>query len=166
MDRKNAERKQGVGGKTNEAVKAALSSARKSLSNLLKSSWENLISSFGATLLWIDAHVFLNQIFGKELFCDLGEEWIPDQPAAKSVKGKIADKSGTTEKAAESFGLVEKMGCGLLNLIALLLIIGVLTQISLIYKVIEHPVQAAAGLVGMSADLWGLLLKIAKSILL
>jgi len=79
-DRMASSRQKGLKEKVNKAVDAALSPARKAISNLLQSAWENLIDSFGATLIWIDIHVFLNMVMGKKLFCDLGEEWIPEKP--------------------------------------------------------------------------------------
>jgi hypothetical protein len=79
-DRVEASRTQKLKAKANKAVEAALAPMRKGLNNLLKSAWENLIESFGLTLLWIDIHVFLNMVLGDKLFCNLGEEWIPDKP--------------------------------------------------------------------------------------
>lgn len=81
-DRMAEKRKQGLKEKTNKLVTAALAPARKGTSALLKVAWENLIETFGLTLIWIDIHVFLNLVFGDKLFCKLGEEWIPDKPGA------------------------------------------------------------------------------------
>lgn len=85
-DRMAEKRKQGLKEKANQALTKALSPAKKALSGLLKASWENLIDSFGLTLLWIDAHVFLSMVFGNKLFCDLGEEWIPEKPGMPGDK--------------------------------------------------------------------------------
>lgn len=85
-DRMAEKRKQSLKEKANKALTKALSPVKKALSGLLKASWENLIDSFGATLLWIDAHVFMSMIFGNKIFCDLGEEWIPDKPGVPSAK--------------------------------------------------------------------------------
>ena len=63
--------------KASQAIAAAVSPAKQGLSQLLKSSWLNLIPSFGLTLFWIDIHYLASYVFGKNLFCDLGEEWIP-----------------------------------------------------------------------------------------
>jgi len=85
-DRMAEKRKQGMKAKANQAITKALAPAKKAVSGLLKASWENLIDSFGLTLLWIDAHVFLNMVFGNKLFCDLGEEWIPEKPGIPGGK--------------------------------------------------------------------------------
>ncbi len=87
-DKVAASRMQRMKRKINEAAKATFAPARKGLNSLLKSFWENLISSFGFTLFLIDIHVFLNMVFGDKLFCNLGEEWIPDKPAVPGVEKK------------------------------------------------------------------------------
>jgi hypothetical protein len=63
--------------KAKQAIAVAVSPAKQALSGALKASWENLIDSFGLTLIWIDIHYIASFVFGKDLFCDLGEEWIP-----------------------------------------------------------------------------------------
>ncbi len=85
-DRMASKRQQGLGDKADQTIVAALAPGKKAVSELLKAAWENLIDSFGLTLLWIDAHVFLSMIFGNKLFCDLGEEWIPEKPVIPGVK--------------------------------------------------------------------------------
>ena len=62
-------------GTKGKAAKAALSPMRIALAKLLQSAWTNLIPSWGLTLFYIDLHVFLGLVFGKDIFCDLGEEW-------------------------------------------------------------------------------------------
>lgn len=79
-DKKAASRFQKSKDKVKKVVAAALAPAKKGLNTLLQSAWKSLISSFGLTLLWIDAHFFFNLVFGDQLFCNLGEEWIPDKP--------------------------------------------------------------------------------------
>lgn len=84
-DRMAASRWQSTKEKTNQVAKAALAPARQLMSGLLKSAWINLIPSWGLTLFWIDIHVFLNMVFGKNLFCDLGEEWIPVKSGVSGI---------------------------------------------------------------------------------
>lgn len=153
-DRKRAQRQQGASSKINKAVKAALSPARKALSGLLKAAWENLITSFGTTLVWIDIHVFMNKIGFEALFCDLGEEWLPEKPETPVVKGDSADQSGPAEEAAKSVGLVEKMGCCCVNFGCFLLVLSVLVLISLILKVIENPMSALGAILSYLWELW------------
>lgn len=87
-DKMAASRQKGLKAKASQVVGAALSPIKKATSGLLKWAWGNLIVSFGTTLLWIDAHVFLNMVVGKESFCDLGEEWIPEKPGAPGAAKK------------------------------------------------------------------------------
>lgn len=52
-----------------------INAVRRATSSLLRMSWQNLISSFGLTLSYINIHSFLNLVFGPSYFCDLGDEW-------------------------------------------------------------------------------------------
>ncbi len=87
-DRIAAMRQKNLKGKADQALEAALSPANESLKNLLRGAWSNLIPTFGFSLLWIDLHFLLNMVFGKKLFCDLGEEWIPAKPSVSSIVKK------------------------------------------------------------------------------
>jgi len=107
----------------------------KATGNLLKSAWENLITSWGATLIWIDIHVLANQVFGPKVFCDLGEEWL--QANAAKTFGKSAKKS---------VGLVESMGCGCLNLGCLLLVLSIACIIAMIAGFWSNPFAAISSL--------------------
>lgn len=100
----------------------------KGTDEMLKFAWENLIDSFGLTLIWIDIHVFLNKVFGPKVFRDVGEEWLPD-----SVK-KIA---GSNKSAAGLLKIVEGSGIGCLNLGCLFLIIFIATLISIIASILN-----------------------------
>jgi len=95
----------------------------KATDEALKFAWENLITSFGLTLIWIDIHVFLNKVFGPTVFREPGEEWIPD-----NIK-KIAGKS---KSAASLLRIVEGSGIGCLNLGCLFLVLFIFTIISII----------------------------------
>lgn len=97
---------------------------RKLTDRLLQGAWKNLIPSWGLTLLWIDLHVFLNQVFGPTVFRELGEEWIP-----AGLK-KIGD--GQDKGSVSLIKIVEKSGCACLNLGCLFLILGVIVIISII----------------------------------
>ena len=131
---------------------------RKSLENpflkmtdgLLKSAWENLIPSWGLTLLWIDVHVFLNKVLGPSAFRDLGEEWIP-----ASIK-KLGNEK--TKEAAALAAIVEKAGCGCLNLGCLFLVIASLSLVALIVKVFTgNPLESISLILDV---LWGWLDKV------
>ena len=71
----------------------------KAIDELLKAAWENLIDSFGLTLLYIYFHWFMHQLFPR-FFCDLGQEWVP-----KEVKSVAPDKAKIIGK---KIGLAEK----------------------------------------------------------
>jgi len=119
-------------GKNKLADKASVitNSVNQVTSNALKQSWLNLITSFGATILWINAHVFLRYSFGGGLFCRLGEEW--------TAKNPILD--GNKDKSLNRFpGLLEAMALGFLDLLLLVLIIGVLFIFSFIPYLIDNP---------------------------
>ena len=102
---------------------------------LLKSSWANLISSWGLTLLYIDVHFFLNQVLGKKFFGPLGEEWIP--PKIKRAGGDQVKRFSGMLKISE------KAGCALLNLLLIAIVIGLLALISLIASFFSNPLKVA-----------------------
>jgi len=112
---------------------------------LLKVAWQNLISTWGLSLLWINAHLCLSAIFGKEAFCALGEEW-------------TMKKGGASGKAlSKALRLLEPMGLGLLNLGCLAILIGLAVLISLIASAISEPLKTIWNLVGdLLKDFWDL----------
>jgi len=119
--------------------------AKKGTNRLLKNAWIHLIDSFGATLLYIDLHVFLQNVLGDKLFCKLGEEWIPK---------KIQAAGGESGKATgEKIGLVESTGCCLLNLLALIIVLFLVAVIALMFDIIAHPVEYILGAISESFKL-------------
>jgi hypothetical protein len=60
---------------------------------LLKAAWLNIIDSFGLTLIYINLHLFGHSVFGEKVFCELGEEWLPNKLrsglGSEAVKDKI-----------------------------------------------------------------------------
>lgn len=125
-----------------ESVAVSSNPARLATDNLLKGAWTNLISSFGLTLLYINAHVLLRKVFGPKFFSDLGEEWTP--PQVKKAGGEAA------KQASSLLRIVEKAGCALLNLIVLFLIIAIIALIALIVSVVEEPFKALFNLISDS----------------
>lgn len=109
-----------------------LNPIRKSTDKMLAFAWENLITSFGLTLIWIDVHVFLNKVFGPKVFCDPGEEWLPD-----NIK-KLAGKS---KSASSLLRIVEGAGIGCLNLGCLFIILFLLTLLSIIASILTGDVK-------------------------
>ena len=113
---------------------------REETSNLLKAAWENLIDSFGATLLWIDIHIFGGMVMGNKLFCKLGMEWVPD--VLKQTRFKEAEKMG------DRIGIIEGIGVAGLNLGCILIVIANLMIIGVMFKVVTNPISALAGVTG------------------
>ncbi len=126
-------------------ISKPLNPAKLGLAKLLQAAWENLLDSFGLTLIWIDLHYILSYVFGKNLFCDLGEEWVINK-VPSSGSGQSADK--LVEEAGKSIGTVEKMGCACLNGGCLLLVLLNLTIIALIVGAISNPLQVGVEALG------------------
>ena len=109
----------------------------------LKGAWENLLPSWGLTLIWIDIHFLLNKILGPSSFCELGEEWAPD--AIKKLGGeKVKQESAMLR-------ILESAGCGCLNLGCLFLIIAAMSLIAMIVSGIENPLKLIQAIFG---SLW------------
>ncbi len=121
-----------------QAVAIAAAPIQQATSKLLQQAWLNLIDSWGATLIWINAHWFLNITMGDKFFCDLGKEWLPKV-------GKGGDEGGG--QAMESvlglptagLGLLEKMLIIILDLIVAALILISLIPIILVIYIISNP---------------------------
>jgi len=95
---------------------------------LLKAAWMNLLSSYGATLLWINIHAFLSITVGKGFFCKLGEEWLP-----------INAKKSTNERAqklAKALSFLETLALVLLDTLIILIVIVILGIIIMIIDAI------------------------------
>jgi len=138
-DRMTALRQGGAEGLKDKAVEEILSPAKQGTSSLLKAAWENLIDSFGITLIWIDIHIFLSQVLGKDLFCSLGEEWFP--------KGTPRNLEG----AKKSVGMTEGMAVVGLNLGCFLIVLAALSLVSMIVAGITNPLKAISAVFG---SLW------------
>ncbi len=126
------------------AVAAAITApAQRGLSRLLAEAWKNLISSYGLTLIWINAHFFMHSI-GTPGFCDLGEEWVD----GKSLGGKVANNDAIKE-AGKKIGLIEKMGLFAADLLVVLIILIAAVIIMLIIEFFRDPL----GNIGSILDL-------------
>jgi len=113
-EKEEKEKKEGEEGIVSGGMKAGTG-------RILKYAWLNLVSSFGLTLIYINAHVFLRQIF-PDAFCKLGDEWIP-----KKVAGESA-----SNVAGTAFGIVEIIGLLLLDILVFYLLFQALAWIVLI----------------------------------
>lgn len=118
------------------AEKGSVGDGNPATSSLLKAAWQNIIPTFGLSVLWIDIHIFLSQVLGKDLFCSLGSEWFP--------KGTPRNLDG----AKRSLGLVEGMGVGCLNIGCLIMLLSVLVVISMIITGITNPLLIIKSIFG------------------
>jgi len=122
-------------------------SVKQGTNRLLKNAWLHLIDSFGLTLIYINMHVFLRWVF-PDLFCKLGEEWMP-----KIVAGKSSAKN----VGGTAFGIVEVIGLLILDLIALTIIASVLTLLVMIVDFMGKGFMGKVGAVvsGITTLGWG-----------
>lgn len=118
------------------------------LAGILRWCWlPGLKISFGLTLIWINIHWFLSNIFSS-LFCKLGEEWFL-RPGVQGdpVKRKIVKQSG------KKINLVETMGCACLNILVIFIILGALIiffwPIAVVMAIIDigHAILESLGLI-------------------
>jgi len=91
----------------------------------LKTAWLNIIDSFGLTLIYINLHVFGHSVFGEKIFCQLGEEWLPN-----NLRSNL--ESPEAQRVIGTIGLLEKMlliFADLIVLIALILLVAVIIRL-------------------------------------
>ena len=136
--------KQKIEKEKKEKKDAEPNAVNKTTSGLLKSAWENLVTSWGLTLIWIDIHVFLGMVFGNKLFCKLGMEWVPDE--IKRAQFKEAEKVG---KVAGTF---EGTGVACMNLGCLLFIIWILMFNAMLLEVVKNPMSGLFHVIGWIWD--------------
>ncbi len=129
-------RERASGDLKNKVIEKAASPVKQATSSLLKSAWTNLIPTFGLSLIWIDIHIFLSQVLGKDLFCSLGEEWLP-KGMPKNLEG--AKRYASAIEGAGVFGL--NIGC-------LFIILFALSIIAMIVSGISNPLKAIKAIFG------------------
>lgn len=122
-----------------QAESLAAAPIQMATSELLQQSWLNLIDSFGATLIWINVHWFLNITMGDKLFCDLGKEWLPKAGKGGNEGGGPA-MDAILGLPVAGLGLVEKMVIIILDLIVICALLVALVPIILVIYVISDPV--------------------------
>lgn len=128
-------------------VKSATANAKENLekkvfapisratARLLRQAWIHLIDSFGLTLIWINIHVFLGKVLGEQLFCHLGEEWLPANLMGSGTQIQ------TGKAAGKSIGLGEAMILAGLDFCALVILLAIFSIIAMILDVIENPLS-------------------------
>lgn len=127
----------------------AANPALKGTNALLRSAWQNLIPSWGLTLIWINIHVFLRTVLGKNLFGKLGSEW-KDQIPGGDAMGKGKALEDLEKGAAVGEGCV----LNILNLGCIMVIIAAFSIVALLVKVIDNPFSVIAD---MLSGIWGAL---------
>lgn len=129
---------------------------RQGTSKLLQEAWINLIPSWGLTLIWINIHVFLSLVVGRDFFCKLGDEWTTGgiSGGAKSVNAIVGGQSGyiTIKNGSSCANIGESMVLVGLDLLLLIVIIAIVAVIVLLVKLIEDPAGFLASEFGL---IWG-----------
>lgn len=103
-----------------------MSPIKKWSASLMRSSWLNLLPTFGLSILGVAANVFLRTIFGPKYFCRLGDEW-----AQLGGHDKVVEKLGGKMKMVN---LAETMGFYLAIALLVLSIIAFLSVVAVIMK--------------------------------
>lgn len=124
-----------------QATELAAAPIQQATSKMLQQAWLNLIDSWGATLVWINVHWFLNMVMGDKFFCDLGKEWLPKVGKGGNEGGGPAMES-ILGLPVSGLGLVEKMLVIILDLLVAALILLALVPIILVIMVINDPTTA------------------------
>lgn len=140
-------RREAIGAKDSalgqQALAVAAAPIQQGTSKLLQQAWLTLIDSWGATLIWINIHVFLKWTVGEQFFCKLGREWLPSagKPgAAAATKGTAS--SSLLGIPAGGLGLLEAGVLGFLNLLVLLILFAIVAFCGLIVYMWTHPVES------------------------
>jgi hypothetical protein len=117
--------------KVNESV---INPAKMATANGLRWAWLTLIPSWGLSIIYINMHVFLRFVL-PDLFCKLGEEWIP-----KQVKALTGEGSDGVEKG---IGILEIIALVAIDLILLFFIILVVAFLVILADIIANPIETA-----------------------
>lgn len=122
-----------------KAKEAIVAPVRMGTSRFLQWAWLNLVPSIGLSLIYINMHVFLRQLF-PSAFCKLGQEWMPKMAGT--------GEHSTTNIAGTAFGIAEIIGLLFLDILAISVILGVLSFIIMIVDFMGQPIWQQAWKVG------------------
>jgi hypothetical protein len=106
----------------NKAKEKVTAPIKMGTNRALQYAWGVLIPSWGLSIIYINMHVFLRFVF-PDLFCKLGEEWVPKTMAGESTAKNVA---GT------AFGIVEIIGLLIIDVLIFFIILSVLGVIVMI----------------------------------
>ncbi|HTW96166.1 MAG TPA: hypothetical protein VMD74_00725, partial [Candidatus Methylomirabilis sp.] len=119
---------------TAPAASASAGSPATGTAHWLKTAWLNIIDSFGLTLIYINLHVFGHSVFGEKIFCQLGEEWLPN-----NLRSNL--ESPEAQRVIGTIGLLEKM---LLIFADLIVLIALILLVAVIIKILDTISQLSA----------------------
>ncbi len=132
---------------SNEAKQVASQAISGTTSELLQQAWYNAVETFGATLLYLNIHVFCRWVFGEEYFCKLGHEWIGGKKGAKTSKSSAS----ILGLPLDGLGLLETAVLVIVDALFLFIVLIQVAFIVLIAYMVAHPLQAlwSAGFGGL-----------------
>ena len=112
---------------------------KKLTASMLQEGWELMAVSFGLSIVLVDLVILMSYIIGEDKICQLGYEWVPPEVAkADPAKAK---------QIGENLQIVEKMGCGCINLIWLMIILAIILFIAIIVN--SYLFKSAAWIAGL-----------------
>jgi hypothetical protein len=106
----------------NKAKEKVTAPIKMGTNRALQYAWGVLIPSWGLSIIYINMHVFLRFVF-PDLFCKLGEEWVPKTMAGESTAKNVA---------STAFGIVEIIGLLIIDILIFFIIFSALGIIVLI----------------------------------
>lgn len=119
---------------------------KKFSARLLRSSWMNLLPTFGLSILGVAANVILRVIFGPKFFCRLGDEWgqlTGHDKLQEQLKGKT-----------KMINLVETMGFALAIILLFLSFLAILSLVAMIVGFVKEPLVALKDILKDFFPLW------------
>lgn len=132
--------KNNKGGAKAVTAKQASSPVASANNSLLKGAWQNLLATWGVSLLYIDLHFLLNLILGEKVYCKLGHEWVP-----KSMAKAGGDQ---VEKIGKKMEIVETGGCCAIHFCLAIAILMAIMPILFFVWVWQNPGSFLLDLIG------------------
>lgn len=124
----------------------ALAKFKKTAANFLKNCWLDILPSFGLSLLWVNIHAFGVNII-PQVFCKLGEEWVPDAP---DVLGSAESEEPDWMKFLKKLlNIGEPMLLALVDAIVLLIIFSIFVVIAIIVGFQKDPINGTKWLISL-----------------
>ena len=115
---------------------------KKFSAQLLKSSWTNILPTFGFSVFGILANVILKLVFGDKFFCRLGDEWTFGTPVAAAGK------------KTKMINIAEPMAFALVMILLTLFILSILALVAMIVGFIKDPIMALKSILSGWFERW------------